>query len=161
MLVRHLHKGFFEFRPAFKLVLSGNHKPEIGGVDHGIWRRMRLVPWDVTIADAERKPIEEVLAEFWDERAGILNWLIEGALVYLTDGLKVPPEIADATAEYREEMDPIEGFVSACVTKIAAPNEGEPIQWVSAREMYDAYVAWAEDNAVTPWKERAFGRAMS
>jgi phage/plasmid-associated DNA primase len=68
----------------------------------GVWFSM-LVPWDVTIADGERKPIEEVLAEFWDERAGILNWLIEGALVYLADGLKVPHAIADATAEYREE----------------------------------------------------------
>ena len=57
--IADLNKGFFEFRPAFKLVLSGNHKPEIGGVDHGIWRRMRLVPWDVTIADGERKPIAE------------------------------------------------------------------------------------------------------
>jgi putative DNA primase/helicase len=160
MLVRHLNKGFFEFKPAFKLVLSGNHKPEIGGVDHGIWRRMRLVPWDVTIADGERKPIEEVLAEFWDERAGILNWLIEGALVYLAEGLKVPHAIADATAEYREEMDPIEGFISACVTKTTA-KAGEPIQWVSAREMYDSYVAWAVHNAVRPWQPKAFGQAMT
>lgn len=30
MLVRSLNKEFFEFRPTFKLVLSGNHKPEIG-----------------------------------------------------------------------------------------------------------------------------------
>lgn len=160
MLVRHLHKGFFEFRPAFKLVLSGNHKPEIGGVDHGIWRRMRLIPWDVTIADNERRPIEEVLAEFWHERAGILNWLIDGACDYLARGLVVPAEIADATAEYREEMDPIEGFVGACITKVV-PVEGEPMQWVAAREMYDAFAAWAEANAVRAWKEKAFGQAMA
>jgi putative DNA primase/helicase len=159
MLVRHLHKGFFEFRPAFKLVLSGNHKPEIGGVDHGIWRRMRLVPWDVTISEVDRRPIEEVLAEFWDERAGILNWLIQGALIYLAEGLKVPPEIADATAEYREEMDPIEGFITACVTKIVSIGDDE-VQWVPAREMYDAFVAWAEANAVRPWKEKSFASAL-
>jgi putative DNA primase/helicase len=159
MLVRHLHQGFFEFSPAFKLVLSGNHKPEIGGVDHGIWRRMRLIPWDVTISDADRRPIEDVLAEFWQERAGILNWLLDGALKYLAEGLQVPAEIADATAEYREEMDPIEGFVGACITRVT-PADDAPMQWVAARQMYDAFAAWAEANAVRAWKEKAFGQAM-
>src|SRR5262249_15828908 len=49
-LTRHNFGNFFEFRPVFKLVLSGNQKPEIGGVDHGIWRRIRFVLWPVTIA---------------------------------------------------------------------------------------------------------------
>jgi putative DNA primase/helicase len=58
----------------------------------------------------DRRPIEEVLAEFWDERAGILNWLIDGRAT-ISRGPDRAAEIADATAEYREEMDPIEGFV--------------------------------------------------
>ena len=159
MLVRHLNKGFFEFRPSFKLVLSGNHKPDISGVDHGIWRRMRLVPWTVTISEAERRPIEDVLAELWIERAGIFNWLIEGALLYLAEGLQVPPEIAEATADYREEMDPVGGFVADCVERV--PDvEGVPPSMVLARKMYEAFEAWCAANSVRAWKEKSFASVM-
>ncbi|MDQ2080493.1 phage/plasmid primase, P4 family [Xanthobacteraceae bacterium Astr-EGSB] len=161
MLARHLHARFFEFRPIFKLVLSGNHKPEIGGVDHGIWRRMRLVPWNVTLSNEEMRPQEEVLGEFKEEGAGILNWLVAGVLHYLEQGLKVPQEIIDATAEYREDMDPIGGFARDCVERVpfVEGQEGKRAT-VTAREMYEAFVAWCEANAVRPWKEKSFGLAM-
>jgi putative DNA primase/helicase len=160
MLVRGLHKDFFEFRPTFKLALSGNHKLEIGGVDHGIWRRVKFVPWPVTIADHEKRPMDEVMSELDAERSGILNWLIDGALAYLNDGLKTPPEVADATAEYRDEMDPVGQFITACVQAVPASPDGGSMSAVSAREMYDAFAAWATANAVRPWKEKSFGMAM-
>ena len=160
MLARHNFKDFFEFVPVFKLALSANQKPEIGGVDLGIWRRIRLVPWDVTIQNM--RPFDEVMAEFWEERSGILNWLIEGALRYLNEGLIVPPEVSEATGDYREEMDPVGGFVRDCVTRApadrAATGSG---QHVPARTMYDAFAAWCEANAVRPWREKSFATAMS
>ena len=54
---RFLFREFFEFRPAFKLVLVSNHKPKIRGTDLAIWRRVRLVPFDVTIPPADRDPL--------------------------------------------------------------------------------------------------------
>jgi putative DNA primase/helicase len=160
MLVRSLNKEFFEFRPTFKMILSGNHKPEIGGVDHGIWRRVKFVPWPVTIADHERRPMDEVMSEIEPERSGILNWLIAGALDYLNNGLRTPPEVADATAEYRDEMDPVGTFVGACVESVPSNPDGSPASVVTAREMYDAFASWAIANAVRPWKEKSFGQAM-
>lgn len=161
MLVRSLNKEFFEFRPTFKMVLSGNHKPEIGGVDHGIWRRVKFVPWPVTIADHERRPMDEVMGEIWPERSGILNWLIAGALDYLNGGLRTPPEVTAATAEYRDEMDPVGMFIGACVESVPAKSDGTPMATVSARAMYDAFAVWAIANAVRPWKEKSFATAMS
>ncbi|MCK1469798.1 DNA primase family protein [Bradyrhizobium sp. CW10] len=162
MLVRSLNKEFFEFRPTFKLVLSGNHKPEISGVDHGIWRRVKFVPWPVTIADNEKRPMDDVLAELWEERAGILNWLVAGALEYLNaGGLKTPQQVIDSTAEYREEMDPVGTFIGACVEGVPALSDGKPSATVTARAMYDAFAAWGVANAVRPWKEKSFATAMS
>lgn len=161
MLVRSLNKEFFEFRPTFKLVLSGNHKPEIGGVDHGIWRRVKFVPWPVTIADHERRPMDEVLAEIWPERSGILNWLIVGALDYLNAGLRTPPEVIEATTEYRDEMDPVGTFLGQCVESVPANPDGSSASNVTARGMYDAFAGWAVANAVRPWKEKSFATAMS
>jgi putative DNA primase/helicase len=161
MLVRHNFKDFFEFRPDFKLVLSGNHKPEIGGVDHGIWRRIRFVPWPVTIADHEKRAMDDVMAELWAEASGILNWLIAGTLDYLNGGLNTPQEVIDATAEYREEMDPVGNFIADCVVAVPAGDDGKPASVVYARKMFKAFQAWAHNNAVRPWKEKSFATAMS
>lgn len=161
MLARHNFKDFFEFTPDFKLVLSGNHKPEIGGVDHGIWRRICMVPWPVTISKEERRVMSEVLAELWAERSGILNWLIAGTLDYLDGGLRTPKEVIDATAAYREEMDPVGSFIGDCVTSVPAKDDGTPASTETARAMYDAFAAWCHHNSVRAWKEKSFATAMS
>jgi putative DNA primase/helicase len=161
MLTRHNFKDFFEFRPDFKLILSGNHKPEVGGVDHGIWRRIRFVPWPVTIADNEKRQMDEVIAELWAERSGILNWLVAGALDYLNNGLRTPKEVLDATAEYRDEMDPVGSFLGMCVVSVPPNADGSATCTVPARELYDAFVSWGLANAVRPWKEKSFATAMS
>lgn len=161
MLVRHNFKDFFEFTPDFKLTLSGNHKPEIGGVDHGIWRRIKFVPWPVTISDAEKRPMSDVMDELWIEASGILNWLIEGCLDYLNGGLQTPQEVIDATAAYREEMDPVGNFVGECVVAVPAAPDGSPVAFVYAREMFQAFTAWGHHNAVRAWREKGFATAMS
>jgi putative DNA primase/helicase len=161
MLVRSLNKEFFEFRPTFKLVLSGNHKPEISGVDHGIWRRVNFVPWPVTISSQEKRPMDEVMKELWAERSGILNWLVEGTLAYLNEGLQTPQEVIDATADYREEMDPVGTFVAQCIVTEGPPADGSEPTYVFARKLYDAFAAWAVANAVRPWREKSFAVAMS
>lgn len=124
ILVRRLNEEFVEVYPTFKLVISMNRKPPIRGNDDGIWRRVSLVPFDVQIPDAEKdKHLPEKL---WEERSGILNWLIDGALDYLTRGKLDPPdEVRAATQEYRDESDLMGAFVRAAlvVTKVSGDTE--------------------------------------
>lgn len=154
MMVRHLNANFFEFRPSFKASMSGNDKPRIDGVDHGIWRRIALVVWGVTIADGERREMEDVLAEFAAERAGILNWMVEGALIYLREGLVEPEAIREATKAYRADMDQVQGFVDACINR--APETAS----VASRVVYEGYVSWCLANAMKPWSEKAFSMTL-
>jgi putative DNA primase/helicase len=151
--VRSLFKGYYEFTPVFSGHMSGNGYPRIDGTDNGIWRRMVVIHWPVTLAEERQRNIEDVLADFAPEYPGILNWLIEGACRYLTEGLVLPDEVKAATKDYRDEMDPIGLFAQDCVEVAAG-------QSVTAREMYLAYVAWSEANAKTPFKETRFGRVM-
>lgn len=155
MTARHLQKGFFEFQPIFAPVMTGNHMPNITGGDHGIWRRVKIVPWTVMIPDAEQRPMDDVLLEFKAEGPGILNWIIEGACLYLASGLRAyePAQVTEFTADYREEMDPLGNFISSCVVKTPGTD-------VPAREMYNAFVSWCTANAIRPWKETQFGRQM-
>lgn len=151
--VRHLNKGFFKFTPCFKGEMSGNDKPKIGGLDNGIWRRVRLVPWEIMIPDEERRPMNEILGEFEAERSGILNWLIEGLRLYMREGLLTPESITKATADFREQMNPVGSFLTDCVV----PEEGRA---VTARDIYHSFLDWCEANSVRAWQETSFAKAM-
>ncbi|MBL3587804.1 hypothetical protein JMM61_21090, partial [Rhodovulum sulfidophilum] len=110
LMIRALHSDFLEFSPYFKLTMSGNHKPEIRGTDDGIWRRVLLVPFDVQIPEERRDP--ELANKLWEEAPGILNWLIAGLTDFLEGGLRPPDRVLEATAEYREESDPVGAFLT-------------------------------------------------
>lgn len=160
MMARHNYGNFFEFRPSFKATMSGNDKPRIDGVDHGIWRRIALVIWGETIPEERRRDMETVLGEFEAERSGILNWLIAGALDYLEHGLIEPPEIREATRAYRADMDQVQGFIDACVTRLPPPAAGEEPVQLPSRMLYEAYETWCLANAMKPWSEKAFSLTM-
>lgn len=154
MRVRHLNQGFFDFRPIFKAAMSGNDMPTITGTDFGIWRRMRLVPWNVRISEEEKRPFAEMQRIFEAERSGILNWLIEGTLAFLALGrLDTPAEVTSATSDYQHEMDPIQRFLDACV-------EPAPDRYEYAAALYEAYVSWSEANGLKPRSNTQFGRVL-
>ena len=110
---RFLHKEFFEFKPQFTPFLMTNHKPLIYGVDHAIWRRVKLIPFTVTIPDEEQdKELPEKLRK---ELPAILSWAVMGCLEWQQVGLKEPTEVTVATETYRSEMDILGEFFEECL----------------------------------------------
>ena len=149
---RYLYSEFFEFKPVFKLLIAGNHKPVIRGDDHGIWRRIQLVPFEVTIPEAARdhKLAEKLIAEL----PGILNWALLGCKQWQKVGLSVPTIITDAVSEYRKDMDIIGHWLED------AAGEIPPAEW-GASEAYFSYSSWAKNNGFKPITSTAFGRKLS
>ena len=147
MTARFLYGEFFNFIPSFKIFMATNHKPVIKGTDHGIWRRIKLIPFTTRIpAEKQDKRLEEKLKA---EASGILNWLLEGADYWKREGLQVPAAISNATDEYRGEMDVIGNFFKErCLVK-----EGATIR---IRELYKAYSDWCCDNNEHAVSERFF-----
>jgi putative DNA primase/helicase len=116
---RQLYGEAFTFRPQFKLWISGNHKPRISGHDHGIWRRIRLIPFTYTFPEPERRGNTIVMNEFIEELPGILNWAVRGAVEWYALGDQraafTPPRIVlEAVGEYKNEEDLIHQFMTAC-----------------------------------------------
>ena len=106
---RFLNKEFFEFMPTFKLIYASNHKPNIRGTDNGIWRRIRMIPFDFKITDEnDDKCLQQKLD---NELPGILNWAIEGYKKWRESGLTKPPVIMETTEQYREEEDSLGQFI--------------------------------------------------
>lgn len=153
MLIRALHSDFIETRPVFKLTISGNHKPEIRGQDDGIWRRVLLVPFDVQIPKEER---DRALGDkLWDERSGILNWMVEGLLAYLESGLREPTSVLDATKEYREESDLVGYFLTdACVVT------GEASDSELARDLGHAFNFWLDERGAGQWQPQTISKKL-
>ena len=135
IVARFLFKEFFEFHPEFTVWLASNHKPIIKGGDHGIWRRIKLVPFAVTIPP--EKQDQDLSSKLKTEAAGILNWMLEGCREWQRQGLNPPPEVMAAVSEYRSEMDMLAEFLDEkCVI---GPGEK-----VKAKDLYKAYREFCE-----------------
>lgn len=139
ILVRRMMQEFVEVTPEFSLTIDGNYKPEIRGTDNGIWRRVLLVPFTVSIPDEDVDPL--LPQKLWGERAGILNWLLDGCKAWLEGGLMIPQSVLDATKEYREESDPILEFIQGCCEVTGAHSD-----FTRAKEMNEAFKWWQENS---------------
>jgi P4 family phage/plasmid primase-like protien len=148
---RFLHKEFFQYRPQFKIWLATNHKPVIRGTDEGIWRRIKLVPFNVYIPDGKKD--EKLTEKLISEASGILNWLLEGLVDYRRDGLQDPEEVTKATDEYRAEEDWVARFLQS--ETVEDKNGAIP-----ARSFYNRYKNWADDARERTLSERKFAEAM-
>jgi len=134
---RFLYAEFFSYLPTFKLVLATNHKPRIRGVDHAIWRRVRLVPFDVQIPADRQDPT--LLDQLKAELPGILNWTLQGLADCRAHGLNEPSPVNEATNQYRESSDELGPFLADCCVV------HEQAQ-VSGGKLRQAYLEWCEAN---------------
>ncbi|PFO18829.1 DNA primase [Bacillus thuringiensis] len=151
VLARFLRQEFFEFIPEFKVFFTTNHKPVIKGVDEGIWRRIRLIPFNLQLPKEKRdKKLPEKLSL---EMPGILNWAIEGCLKWQQSGLNDPSIVMKATGDYKEEMDILGPFMFECCFK------REDVQ-VEAKDLYEVYANWCFKNGEHQLKNRAFYRIL-
>ena len=149
---RFMRAEWFDFRPTHKLWLSTNHKPEIRGTDNAIWRRIRLVPWAVTIPPAERdRKLPERLR---DELPGVLAWAVGGCLEWRREGLRAPEVVRQATREYRAEMDVLAAFLGDCCER------GEE-ESAFAGKLWDAWKRWCEETGERPETQKRFGGRLS
>ena len=145
---RFMRSEWFDFNPTFKIWLATNHKPVIRGTDHAIWRRIRLIPFTVTIPDEEQD--EELVEKLKEEHPGILNWAVEGARKWQKKGLEVAEKVKVATAQYRLEMDVLAGFLEDCC--LIGPRYE-----ATSKDLYIAYTAWCEANGEQVMTQIALG----
>jgi len=150
MTARELHRAPFQFRPQWKLWISGNHKPTIRDTTISTWRRIALVPFEIEIPDSEKD--DTLPAKLEKELPGILAWAVRGCLAWQKDGLKRPAEVQKAVASYRESQDPLAAFIAECC--LVSPH-----MFTSARAIFDGYAGWAGKSSDFP-NIRKFNEAL-
>jgi putative DNA primase/helicase len=149
---RFLHREFFDFTPTHKFWISGNHKPTVRGVDHGIWRRIRLIPFTFTIPPEKRD--RNLADKLRNELPGILNWAIQGCMIWQAEGLQTPQCVAKATAEYQKAEDVVGQFLDESTN---CDESGRVLR----SSLYEAYQGWAGKQGIArPLTATKFNRKM-
>jgi putative DNA primase/helicase len=132
---RFMRQDFFEYRPQFKLDISGNHKPSLRSVDEAIRRRFNLLPFAVTIPPEERDP--ELGEKLKVEQPGVMAWAIKGCLAWQAEGLNPPKIVTEATEAYLAAEDAIAAWIEECC-------ERDINAFHSQAELFVSWKAWAE-----------------
>ncbi|MGB2938509.1 MAG: phage/plasmid primase, P4 family [Phycisphaerae bacterium] len=141
---RSLYTVEIEFLPTFSLWLVSNFKPRAQDDDSALWRRLMLLPFPVTIPEAERDPA--VKARLRDPAIGgpaVLAWLVKGCRDWQKHGLNPPSSVQVATRQWRAENDPIADWLSERA-------DLNPTAVTTFKALNADYHAWAKDNGLKP-----------
>lgn len=144
---RRLYEHDVEFPPTYKLWLYGNHKPVIGDSTLSIWRRLKQIPFNVTIPDTEIDP--DLPTKLEAELPGILAWAVKGCLDWQRYGLKEPEVVTTATTNYRHEQDILGDFIEDCCIL-------EPLATIPKADLKGEYERWCKENNNDPVSQRTF-----
>ena len=137
LAARRMREDEWTFAPSHTLVMFSNHRPAIRGTDEGIWRRVRLIDWNVTIPAAERdEALGEKLAK---EASGILRWIVAGTVRFLAEGIQPPASIAAATTDYRHGQDTVTRFLSEVGIVF------DPRSQVASNKLLPMHDSWCSD----------------
>lgn len=149
---RRMRENFWEFAPSHKLWLGTNFLPRILGMDEGIWRRVKVVPFTTCIKDKVSRVEKDVhISLVRNESPGILTWLVHGAAAYFSgDGLNEPAAVREATSAYRRNEDTLQDFFDDCCML-------EPDAFTTAKDVYSAYVDWSRESNMKPMTKTRFG----
>jgi putative DNA primase/helicase len=148
---RRMREDFWHFEPSHTFVLLTNHKPVVTGQDEGIWRRLRLVPWDVVIPPDERD--DHLGGHLRRESDHVLAWLIRGYQDWREHGFADPEQVTEATAAYRAGSDDLGRFLDQqCVT---GPNFH-----VRSSELFAAWAKWCTTEGAVAGTNKAFTESL-
>ena len=155
---RFMRQDYFQFERTHKTVLVTNNKPVVSETGNAIWRRLRLVPFSVTIPDDKQDSqlVEKLKAEW----PGILAWIVRGSVAWWENQCKLefPEAVLSATAEYRNDNDVVGEFLaSKCIDWRQHPEQNMK----SPKErVYKAYCVWCRDSGLEAMNRTAFGARL-
>ncbi|TXL75632.1 hypothetical protein FHP25_13335 [Vineibacter terrae] len=144
---RYMRQDFFEYVPQFKLLIVGNHRPSLRGVDEAMRRRLHLLPFTVTIPPESRDPeLPEKLKAEWP---AIMRWMVDGCRTWQRDGLKAPATVVAATEEYLAAEDSIALWLDEACTI-------DPNGWAQSSEMFASWKGWTERTGEPTGSQKRF-----
>ena len=151
---RFLYGDEFEYMPEFKIWVATNHKPVIRGTDLGIWRRIKLIPFEVNIP--KEKVDKNLRYKLRKEFPQILSWAVQGCIKWQQEGIEEPKAVMDAVQDYKQEMDLLASFIEQCIEIDYTETEK-----IMASDMFRLYSKWAKENNEYEMSSKKFLKEVS
>ncbi|MFD1547703.1 DNA primase family protein [Nonomuraea guangzhouensis] len=148
---RRMREDFWEFDPSHTFVMASNYRPVVRGSDEGIWRRLRLVPFDVVIPKEERDG--ELPQRLRLEADGILTWMVEGYAFWQAKGLDEPDAVKQATQKYRDDSDAVARFIAEKCVVTGRPQ-------CNSTQLFNAFSDWCSAEGLDPGSQTAFSNTL-
>ncbi|QDT04211.1 hypothetical protein K227x_26010 [Rubripirellula lacrimiformis] len=146
---RRMHEDFWTFPRTHTFWLSTNHLPQVTGTDEAIWRRIKVIPFEVDLREHVNLVPDYHRVIVNEEGPGIFNWLMAGYRDYVRHGFVEPECVVKIGSSYRGGQDPLGSFLKErCRIDETAT--------VSSAEIFDAYKRWGGELSKT-----AFGRELT
>jgi putative DNA primase/helicase len=151
LTARHMYGHRFEFEPSHTLLLVTNHLPRVNGTDTGIWRRLKVVPFEVVIPLADQIPdYGRQLAD--QDGPAILTWLVQGAADWYRTGLNEPESVRQATLNYRVQEDVFGQFLEEQTVGISGRT---PV-----KDLLAAWRTWSGSKSIPVGRTQQFSRQL-
>ena len=148
---RFMRQDFFSFRPQFKLLIAGNHRPRLHSVDAAMRRRFHLVPFEASFRGD--KCIKDMETRLLEEGSAILGWAVEGCLKWQSEGLNPPERVRSATEHYFANQDVMgEWLVERCETG--------PDYWETPTRLFNSWKVYAKDAEFSVGTRASFNDRM-
>lgn len=149
---RHLYQAPVTWTPSHQLLYVTNHLPKVKGNDPAVWRRVRVIPFDVVVPEDQRDPaLPERLTLAAD---AVLTWAVQGWFDYEDQGgMGEPDAVQRATDGYQTDSDPVKRFAQDhCVTG--------PGCSALAHDLFTAWTRWAEADGAARLSEKTFAAEL-
>ena len=133
-------------------IMTSNELPKAKADDAAFWSRAHIIKWGLSFVDDPQQPWERQADKNLDEKIqaeakGVLVRMVQGAMEYLRDGLKVPQEVKDWTKDQRDTWDDLGQFFQECCQQ--EQHQDNPVKYalrVAASDLHDAYCIWYAEN---------------
>lgn len=135
ILINEKYKPAEMYTPTAKHVIATNALPRIDDRTLATYNRLLLVPMENEIPAQRQDP--HVKDRIIEEMPGILRWAIDGArrLLEREGAWEVPIRSDQLLRQYREEQNPIVGFLKEC----AEPEEWRAVPLTEVAKLYNAW----------------------
>ena len=154
LTARFLRENSFEFKPQFKLFIDTNHLPQISDMTMFDSDRVKIIPFYRHFTAKERDlDLKSYFAQP-ENLSAILNWCLEGFMLYQTEGLGMPKSVLEATAEYRNMSDRIRMFSQKCLKQEAGKE-------LRSQAIYKRYRDWCAENGFKYENASNFNKKLS
>lgn len=145
---RFLHQCEFKFIPKFKLVCNTNYLPVVTDTTIFSSGRIQVVEFKKHFSENEQDLTLKSKFQTKEALSAILNWCLEGWILFCKEGLEIPIAINKSTSEYASKSDKLQNFIDDCL------EESESN--LSVKQAYEVYECWCSENGYHTENKRNF-----